>query len=259
MKRQAVVKGILIGVLTLLFASCGKDAAGTLEKMMPAGAEGEVQAVEQQPYERYRNATEETEEIVESEEEQVSELKEYFEKLTLQYVESDDAACWVALSPNCGEIEASGKSCIAPFLLIYSPTLDPILCVGFNRIGDDYLEMDAMEVHTDEYIYTYGAFDYDVQKDKITLSSDQSEKTEELGLKFAMDGETDLLVDMLADIPESETVTLRFEKFDTAKPEWDECEMPEADRQAIIDVLNAYYLYLNASNMARAKAIAAFE
>ena len=64
---------------------------------------------------------------------------------------------------------------------------------------------------------------------------------------------------MLIDILESDEVLLRFEKFDTAKPEWDECEMPEADRQAIIDVLNAYYLYLNASNMARAKVIASFE
>ena len=35
--------------------------------------------------------------------------------------------------------------------------------------------------------------------------------------------------------------------------------MPEEDKQAIADVLNAYYLYLNASEMARAKAISSIE
>ena len=146
-----------------------------------------------------------------------------------------------------------------PFFFVYGPTIDPVLGVGFNRIGDNYMEIDSMEVHTSEHIYTYNGFDLDVQKQKITLPLSQEERAEEMGLKIATDGESDMLVDMLAEIPESDEVTLRFEKFNTAKPIWDECTMPEEDKQAVIDILNAYYLYLNASEMARAKAISAIE
>ena len=63
-------------------------------------------------------------------------------------------------------------------------------------------------------------------------------------------------LDALVDIVESEEVELTFAKYNTAKPVFVECEMPEEDRQAITDVLNAYYLYLNASEKVRAKALA---
>ena len=63
-------------------------------------------------------------------------------------------------------------------------------------------------------------------------------------------------LDALVDIVESEEVELTFAKYNTAKPVFVECEMPEGDRQAITDVLNAYYLYLNASEKVRAKALA---
>ena len=63
-------------------------------------------------------------------------------------------------------------------------------------------------------------------------------------------------LDALVDILESDEVGLTFAKYNTAKPVFVECEMPEGDRQAITDVLNAYYLYLNASEKVRAKALA---
>lgn len=81
------------------------------------------------------------------------------------------------------------------------------------------------------------------------------DKMEETALRLATDDDIDMLVDIL----KSDEVLLRFEKFNTAKPIWEECTMPEEDKQAIADVLNAYYLYLNASEMARAKAISSIE
>ena len=94
----------------------------------------------------------------------------------------------------------------------------------------------------------------EVQKDKVTFQN-SPDKMEETALRLATDDDIDMLVDIL----KSDEVLLRFEKFNTAKPIWEECTMPEEDKQAIADVLNAYYLYLNASEMARAKAISSIE
>ena len=63
-------------------------------------------------------------------------------------------------------------------------------------------------------------------------------------------------IDNLADIIKSDKVQLTFAKYNTAKPVFVECEMPDEDRHAITDALNAYYLYLNASERVRAKALA---
>ena len=116
--------------------------------------------------------------------------------------------------------------------------------------------MDTVEIHTEEYKYTYnsGTFLTEIQKDAVAVQ-DNSDKMEETALRLATDDDIDMLVDIL----EADEVLLRFEKFNTAKPTWDECTMPEEDKQAITDVLNAYYLYLNASEMARAKVISSIE
>lgn len=59
--------------------------------------------------------------------------------------------------------------------------MDPIACIGFDYIGDTYLDMDTVEIDTDNYRYTYGntTFITDVQKDKLTISPNGDEKTEE--------------------------------------------------------------------------------
>ena len=112
--------------------------------------------------------------------------------------------------------------------------------------------MDTVEIDTVNYRYTYGntTFITDVQKDKLTISPNGDEKTEEAAFRLATEDDLDALVDIV----ESDEVGLTFAKYNTAKPVFVECEMPEEDRQAITDVLNAYYL--NASEKVRAKALA---
>ena len=67
---------------------------------------------------------------------------------------------------------------------------------------------------------------------------------------------TDEEIDMLIDMIESDAVNLRFGRYNSAKPDLVECPMPENDKQAIVDVLNAYYLYLNTTQAVRARALA---
>ena len=93
----------------------------------------------------------------------------------------------------------------------------------------------------------------DADKRLVLLKENiESNPTEEVAFRLATEDDLDALVDIV----ESGEVGLTFAKYNTAKPVFVECEMPEGDRQAITDVLNAYYLYLNASEKVRAKAIA---
>lgn len=243
MKKQAIARSLLVVLGILLLSSCGD-----IGKMVAAS---EKQA--EQPYEQYRNATEE---IQKTEEQQTKELKEALKRLDSEYGEADEIGFWAVTSSYCLENEKDGKSCVAPMLGIYGPSTDPVLFIAFNYIGDEYLDMDTVEIYTDEYKYTYnsGTFLTEIQKDTVTVQ-DNSDKMEETALRLATDDDIDMLVDIL----EADEVLLRFEKFNTAKPIWDECTMPEEDKQAITDVLNAYYLYLNASEMARAKVISSIE
>ena len=78
-----------------------------------------------------------------------------------------------------------------------------------------------------------------------------------MAIRIAVDqDDLDKDIDVLIDMLESDAVSLRFGKYNTAKPDLVECPMPENDRQAIVDVLNAYYLYLNTTQAVRAKALA---
>lgn len=256
MKRSAIIRSFFAVLSILLLVSCeGNTTASTKRNDDVANeiTESKMQIVEEQPYERYRNTDEE---IVESEEQQIAELDKAFKRLKLQYDETEELALWTATSLQCLENEENGRSCIAPMLGILGPSTEPVLFIAFNHISEEYLEMDTVEINTNEYRYTYkkSTFVSDIQKDKVLLS-DTTEKMEELALRLATEDDIDMLIDIL----ESDEVLLRFEKFDTAKPAWDECMMPEEDKQAITDVLNAYYLYLNASEMARAKVISSIE
>ena len=252
MNKRAIAGALLLGLSVLLLASCG--SVSTLEtKAVTQTTASEATAAEEQPYEQYRNATEK---IKKPEEQQAEELKKVLQQLNPQYGKADELDFWWVTSPRCIENEAAGKSCIAPMLGILAPSADPVLFIAFNYIGGEYMDMDTVEIHTDEYTYTYssGTFSMEVQKDKVTFQN-SPDKMEETALRLATDDDIDMLVDIL----KSDEVLLRFEKFNTAKPIWEECTMPEEDKQAIADVLNAYYLYLNASEMARAKAISSIE
>lgn len=91
----------------------------------------------------------------------------------------------------------------------------------------------------------------EVQKTTAEVN-DGKEKADELALRLVTEDD----IDNLADIIKSDKVQLTFAKYNTAKPVFVECEMPDEDRHAITDALNAYYLYLNASERVRAKALA---
>ena len=256
MKKCKLAAMAWLSVCIVLFTSCGNSAgvsAGSTSKVKST-AVSESTAEEKQPYEILREKEDETKQIAADEEQQVKELQDALNAVNFYYEEFDGGDALMGVSPNCENNEKQGKSCIVPVVYVFGPSVDPIACIGFDYIGDTYLDMDTVEIDTDNYRYTYGntTFITDVQKDKLTISPNGDEKTEEAAFRLATEDDLDALVDIV----ESDEVGLTFAKYNTAKPVFVECEMPEEDRQAITDVLNAYYLYLNASGKVRAKALA---
>lgn len=259
--RKRIIAGCLAAILCgVLLASCGNTSSTAAESAGSSGAvkaasTSENQSEEKQPYEILREEEGKTKQIAADEEQQAEELKEALGKLTFKYGEDETLGDYLAgLSPNCEKNEEQGKSCIAPVIYIFGPSVDPVAFILFNYIGDEYLDLDTVEVDTDGHRYTYGSstFAMDVRRDKLTIAPNQEEKTEEKVYRIVTEDDLDVLVDMV----KSDGVGLTFAKYNTAKPEFVECEMPEEDRQAITDALNAYYLYLNASEKVRAKALA---
>lgn len=161
-------------------------------------------------------------------------------------------------SPYCNKNEESGQSCVAPFIYIFGPSVDPMLGIGFMYIDSQYLGVDTVEIDTDEHRYTYNSDTFlDIVKNKTVINSENVEKSEEMAIRIAVDqDDLDKDIDVLIDMLESDAVSLRFGKYNTAKPDLVECPMPENDKQAIVDVLNAYYLYLNTTQAVRARALA---
>lgn len=261
MKRIKIVALILLCTCAVLFTSCGNSKGTTADsgsKAVQNVAESESQPEEKQPYEILREKQDETKQIAADEEQQEQELSKALSKLTFQYGQDESLGDYLAgLSQNCIDNESQGKSCIVPMVYILGPSTDPIMFNAFNYIGDQYLDFDTVEIDTAGHRYTYGSstFITDVQKDTVTITSNNVEKTEEVALRLVMEDDLDVLVDIV----ESDEVGLTFAKYNTAKPELVECEMPNEDRQAITDALNAYYLYLNASEKVRAKALADLE
>lgn len=257
-KKKKIIGWTAAFLCAVLLASCGStstmaessDESSSLNSMSVS----ENQSEEQQPYEILRESENETKQIAADEEQQVKELQDALNAVNFYYEEFDGGDALMGVSPTCENNEKQGKSCIIPAIYVFGPSVDPIACIGFDYIGDTYLDMDTVEIDTDNYRYTYGntTFIADVQKDKLTISPNGDEKTEEIAFRLATEDDLDALVDIV----ESDEVGLTFAKYNTAKPVFVECEMPAEDRQAITDVLNAYYLYLNASEKVRAKALA---
>ena len=147
--RKRVIQRCLIALLcTMLLASCGSSSSMTerensdLSENMSAS---ESQQEEKQPYEIVREKENENKQIAEDEELQEMELKAALGKLTFQYTEDEDIGDYLAgLSSFCLENEQYGKSCIAPFVYLLGPSTDPILSIGFNYVGDEYLDVDTL-------------------------------------------------------------------------------------------------------------------
>ena len=212
-----------------------------------------AQRKKKQLYEILREKEDETKQIAADEEQQAAELKEVLNEFEFFYTEADGAGdVLMGMSPHCDEAAEKGKSCIVPLLYLFGPSVDPVMMLGFNYITDEYMDMDTVEIDTDNYRYTRGVLEGETQKTKVTIDGGQTEKLDEIAMCLVTEDDLDALVDIV----ESEEVGLTFAKYNTAKPVFVECEMPAEDRQAITDVLNAYYLYLNASEKVRAKALA---
>ena len=189
----------------------------------------------------------------------MAELSAALEKLQLEYAKVEEIGDVLAVtSPYCNENEESGQSCVAPFIYIFGPSVDPILGIGFMYIDSQYLGMDTVEIDTDEHRYTYNSDTFlDIVKNKTVIKSESIEKSEEMAIRIAVDeNDLDKDIDVLTDIIESDEVNIHFGRYNSAKPDLVECPMPENDKQAIVDILNAYYLYLNTTQAVRAKALA---
>lgn len=260
MRNRVILGCLMVFLCAVMLTACGGSSSAAEEtnsKPLENTAVSTSRPQEKQPYEELRGKTGEKK-IAADEEQQLAELKEALNKLTLQYAEDENIGDYLAgLSSFCTENEKYGKSCIAPFVYLLGPSIDPILGIGFNYIGDEYIDMDAVEIDTNEYRYTYGSstFAMDVQKDELTVLPNEEEKVEEMAVRIATEDDIDTLVDVV----KSDKVKLTFARYNTAKPDFVECDMPEEDKQAITDALNAYYLYLNASEKVRAKALADLE
>lgn len=255
--RKQIIVGCLVAIFCgCLLVSCGNTstAAGS------AGSSGAVkdtstsesQLEEKQPYETLREKENETKPIAEDEEQQTKELQDALNEFEFYYTEFDGGDALMGMSPHCDEAAERGESCILPLLYILGPSADPVMVMGFNYICDEYLDMDTVEIDTDNYRYTRGVSGNEIQKITVTINEGQTEKLDEVALHLVTEDDLDALVDIV----ESDEVGLTFARYNTAKPVFVECEMPDEDKQAITDALNAYYLYLNASEKVRAKALA---
>lgn len=246
----------MVFLCAVLLASCGS----TLTTAGNSGNDGslkstvvsESQPEEKQPYEILRESENETKRIAADEEQQANELKEALNEFEFYYTEFDGGDALMGMSPHCDEAAERGDSCILPLLYILGPSADPVMVMGFNYICDEYLDMDTVEIDTDNYRYTRGVSENEIQKITVTINEGQTEKLDEVALHLVTEDDLDALVDIV----ESNEVGLTFARYNTAKPVFVECEMPDEDKQAITDALNAYYLYLNASEKVRAKALA---
>lgn len=255
MKKCKLAAMAWLSVCIVLFSSCGNSAGTSASSTseVKSTAVSESKAEEKQPYEILREKEDETKQIAADEEQQATELKEALNEFEFFYTEADGAGdVLMGMSPHCDEAAEKGKSCIVPLLYLFGPSVDPVMMLGFNYITDEYMDMDTVEIDTDNYRYTRGVLEGETQKTKVTIDGGQTEKLDEIAMYLVTEDDLDALVDIV----ESEEVGLTFAKYNTAKPVFVECEMPEGDRQAITDVLNAYYLYLNASEKVRAKALA---
>ena len=255
MKKCKLAAMAWLSVCIVLFSSCGNSAGTSASSTseVKSTAVSESKAEEKQPYEILREKEDETKQIAADEEQQAAELKEALNEFEFFYTEADGAGdVLMGMSPHCDEAAEKGKSCIVPLLYLFGPSVDPVMMLGFNYITDEYMDMDTVEIDTDNYRYTCGVLEGETQKTKVTIDGGQTEKLDEIAMYLVTEDDLDALVDIV----ESEEVGLTFAKYNTAKPVFVECEMPEEDQQAITDVLNAYYLYLNASEKVRAKALA---
>lgn len=265
MKKQAAIKCFLVSLSLVLLVSCGNTSSTGTENTNSQAKENisSSQTVEQkvekkeEVYEKFRKA--EKENVIGDEEQQLVELSEALEKLQLEYAKDEEIGDVLAItSPYCNKNEESGQSCVVPFIYIFGPSVDPMLGTGFMYIDSQYLGVDTVEIDTDEHRYTYNSDTFlDIVKNKTVIKSENAEKSEEMAIRIAVDQDgLDKDIDVLIDMLESDAVSLRFGKYNTAKPDLVECPMPENDKQAIVDVLNAYYLYLNTTQAVRAKALA---
>lgn len=255
MKKCKLAAMAWLSVCIVLFSSCGNSAGTSASSTseVKSTAVSESKAEEKQPYEILREKEDETKQIAADEEQQATELKEALNEFEFFYTEADGAGdVLMGMSLHCDEAAEKGKSCIVPLLYLFGPSVDPVMMLGFNYITDEYMDMDTVEIDTDNYRYTRGVLEGETQKTKVTIDGGQTEKLDEIAMCLVTEDDLDALVDIV----ESEEVGLTFAKYNTAKPVFVECEMPEEDQQAITDVLNAYYLYLNASEKVRAKALA---
>lgn len=257
MFKKIAVAGALVSLGLLVLTSCGSTASAGVESAGAEAAKGvsNIQPTEQKTenaYEKFRKAEEEN--VIGDEEQQLAALSSALEKLQFEYTEVEGFGdVLVALSPNCTQNEETGQSCMASFVYIFGPSVDPILGVGFNYVGEQYMDMDTVEIDTENYRYTFNSTAFiDIQRDKIVISPSQEEKTEEMAVRLATEDD----IEMMIDIAESNNVNLRFGRYNSAKPDLVECPMPENDKQAIVDVLNVYYLYLNTTQAVRARALA---
>lgn len=262
MEKRGVLKCFLIGIGLVLLVSCGETSSTEAERASTEVAKSvsNSQPVEQKTenaYEKFREA--EKENVIGDEEQQLAELSAALEKLQLEYAKVEEIGDVLAVtSPYCNENEESGQSCVAPFIYIFGPSVDPILGIGFMYIDSQYLGMDTVEIDTDEHRYTYNSDTFlDIVKNKTVIKSESIEKSEEMAIRIAVDeNDLDKDIDVLTDIIESDEVNIHFGRYNSAKPDLVECPMPENDKQAIVDILNAYYLYLNTTQAVRAKALA---
>ena len=202
----------------------------------------------------YRQQVGKEENDIGDEESQLTELRGALEKLQFDYEEDEYTGnLLVVTSPYCNKNEETCQSCAVPFIYIFGPSVDPILGIGFIHIDGQYLDMDTVEIDTDENRYTYNSNAFiNIVKNKSLVKSAGIERLEELAVRIATEDDIDMMMDMV----KSDAVNIRFGRYNSAKPDLVECPMPENDRQAIVDVLNAYYLYLNTTQAVRAKALA---
>ena len=103
-----------------------------------------------------REKEDETKQIAADEEQQqVKELQDALNAVNFYCEEFDGGDALMGVSPQIAKNnEKQGKSCIIPSYLCFWSVGGPNSDRGFDYIGDTYLDMDTVEIDTDNYRYT---------------------------------------------------------------------------------------------------------
>lgn len=183
-----------------------------------------------------------------TEAQQILGIKDALAKLDLNYDKVEHSKVWI--SPYSEANETNGQCGVFLSIGINEDMDFPVLVLGMEYIGDYELGMNVVKVRAGDNKYTYyrDAFD---RIDSGYMMSNGSKKVVECGIRNA----TEFDIRVLRDILDEEESIIRFRREGYGTGKNVDHAVTQEERQALIDVINAYGLMCLAEPEALRKAL----